>query len=464
MMKYFSELAPKAFQYGPFLFALVYLVIARWACNAYTNACKRKDPPASDREKNTYRLYFLGTAGFGGTLVVVSIIWWCLHQPFIHVFKGVIKDLSEYEKITSGDLYFNRVFHEPTSPEDLQYYDAHFVATQERPFTASQVFTLRYRKKGVDWENCVENTTSPETLDLYYCTEAAPRFKIRFDEKLGMSACRKISATPKSSSLLVNVAHAQRHVEPSGPKGLIHNSTSSLKLPTSHKSINPKIIDLLQKERTDIPTKIAILDELNTLSHEELKEYIEASTSKEPMILTLLDLGRHTDEELAYKTRRIMEQVDWNTILVNRLLSADIEIRKEAETMLFRMEGHRAEAILRKASNKMERARLRNLQEEIRSGQRTRVLIPTGSSQGDRYYVEAEWDPREETLVASLTELFNRELITDRTLEEEARLMMGRTERYVYWYSKEWALGIAEEIEQCGARTNFIGFTTSTSK
>ncbi|GAH82162.1 unnamed protein product, partial [marine sediment metagenome] len=203
------------------------------------------------------------------------VIWWLVYQPFPHVFKGVIRDLSEYETITSGDLYFRCPPHEKPSEEIADYYDAHFVAVQDKPFTVNQTFTLRYWKRGVDWENLKENTTPPKTLDLHYCTEAEPRFKIIFDEKLGMHTCRNISATQKNSSLLISVAHAQRHVEPSESKGLIHDSTPSLKLPISHKSIDPMIIALLQKERTDIPTKIDTLDELNTLSHEEIKEYIE---------------------------------------------------------------------------------------------------------------------------------------------------------------------------------------------
>jgi len=464
-MRQFYELVRQAFQYGPFLFALLFnLVITRWAHKVYTKACKRENPPASNREKNTSRLYFWVIAGFGMGLVVVSVIWWFQHQPFTHVFKGVIQNLNSYEKITSQELYFRRHPHERLSPELPEYYDAHFAATQDKPFAANQTFIFRYWKEGVDWENRAKRQTEPEDLSLNYCTEAKPKFKIKFHKESGTRICQKISATQKHSSLFVSPAHAQPQVEPSESKGLTKDSRPSLELPILHISISPMIIPTLQNERTDIPTKIATLDELNTLSDEELKEYIEASTSKEPMILTLSDLSRHTDDELAYKAWKIMERFDWHSIVVNRLLSSDTKTQREAETILFRTEKDIAEEVLHKASSEIETAQLNELQEEIRSAQRTRVLIPTGSWQGDRYYVKAEWDPTQGTVVTRLTELFNTELLTDRTLEEEVRLMEGRTERYVYWYSKEWALWIAEKIEQCGARASFIGFPTSTSE
>ncbi len=453
-MTQFSQVVRQLWQYGPFAFAVVYLVLIRWAYKTYTNACKRRDPPASDREKNTCRLYFLGTAMFGGTLVVVSVIWWLVCQPFPHVFEGVIENLCDYDKVASEYVYFSRRLHERYSPDDPESYDAHFAVIQDKPFTPNEPFSILYWTRGMDWENREEKRTTREILDLYYCTEAKPRFYIDFDEESEKHILcqKKTSATQKHSSLFVSLAHAQPQVEP------------SLELPILHATINPTIIRILQNERTDIPTKIATLDELNTLSHEELKEYVEASTSKEPVILTLLDLSRHTDKELAYKARKIIERFDWHSIVVNRLLSDDIEIQEEAEAILSRIENDRAEAILRRASSQMETAQLNELRQEIRFGQRTRVLIPTGSWQGDRYYVKVEWDATQETVVTCLTELFNKELRTDRTPEEEERLMEGRTERYLYWYSKEWALGIAEKVEQCGARANYVAFPTSTSR
>ena len=72
--------------------------------------------------------------------------------------------------------------------------------------------------------------------------------------------------------------------------------------------------------------------------------------------------------------------------------------------------------------------------------------------------MRARWEPTDTAVVDCLTELFHRELRHDRTLEDEKVIMTGRKERIVWWYSKEWALWIAEQIKECGGTAGFIGF------
>ena len=62
-MEHLSKLTNLAFQFGPFLFALLFsLIITRWAHKIYREANQRKAP---DEERETYRFYFIGTAIFG---------------------------------------------------------------------------------------------------------------------------------------------------------------------------------------------------------------------------------------------------------------------------------------------------------------------------------------------------------------------------------------------------------------
>ena len=114
--------------------------------------------------------------------------------------------------------------------------------------------------------------------------------------------------------------------------------------------------------------------------------------------------------------------------------------------------------ILQNIPNSISYSWLKKLKKEIQLGNKTRVLIPTGSSKGDRYYVKAEWDPENRNVANCLTNLFYRELIHNRTLKEEADLMKRKNgKRWVYWYSKEWALYIFEKIEACSSKAFFVG-------
>lgn len=230
------------------------------------------------------------------------------------------------------------------------------------------------------------------------------------------------------------------------------------------------LIDLLQDERTATETKIQVLDEVLGLDTANFKKYVEYPTRKEPMFLTILDLSRHTNRRLASKALEIANKSYFNDIVAQQLLSDEEEISKQAHKVLAsRIDSLKVLEILREAREILDnrpnnektkiRRKLDKLKEEIDSTGGTRVLVPTESSQGDRYYVKAEWSPRERKVVDCLTELFNRALITELTLKDEERLMKGRSNRHVYWYSKDWALWIADEIERCGGRASFVGFS-----
>lgn len=153
-MEYISQLTNLAFQFGPFLFALLFtLFVSRWGYKIYRKANIRDNPPASEKEISTYRLYFLGTAIFGLVLVIISIIWWFNYQSAIHIFKGKIVGLKEYEKITSSSLYFKPVLLTKLDENIPQIRDVHFIFIQSKPFSENQKFKIYYSKGQGKTEN-----------------------------------------------------------------------------------------------------------------------------------------------------------------------------------------------------------------------------------------------------------------------------------------------------------------------
>ena len=382
-------------------------------------------------------------------LVVASIVWWWVNpSPSIHVFKGEIKGLRDYEKITSSSLYFKPVLLKKLEEEAPQIRDEHFMISQEKAFAESDDFEILYSKGEGKVEPCC----------FRYTSHVKPKFRIEWDRKLGKTVLRNVSTPLETGLAFVNEAYAESTGSPSNT-GRIAEAVS--KPPSSGDLPNRQIIELLQNERTDVGTKIGILDKLNRLNDENLKKYIEVSINKEPVVLTLLDLTRHTDEELAYKANKIInERFDVCSFLSQRLLSTDQRKHEESVEILYRIEPERAEKALSRLPTSVQGSWLYKLRADMQSGDKSRVLIPTGSAGGDRYYVKAEWDPQNEQTVSRLTRLFNSSLISNRTLKEEALLMQARSKRWVYWYSKEWALSIARNIEECGGKASFVnGFS-----
>lgn len=433
-----------AFQYGSFAFAVLFcIVLTRWGYGIYEKACSRKDPPASEKEKNTYRIYFLSVAFFGIILVVVSTIFWIAKYKSWYVYEGVIKKLASHEKITSSDLYLKQVWRGPLGGTQIR--DEHFIAIQKEPFTEGKEFKVNFSKRGDQWD---------DEFPVEYIPGINPEYSYEFSEEEGKMIFKLTNLprkSPDQSALFfISTAYA-----------LESEYQARKKIPLSlPPGVESHRIKVLQDERTDVGKKIDALDYLNKLNNDVIWRYLKVNTPKEPMILTLLDLSRHTDKELAYKAQRVINKViEIDFYLAEKLMSNNREDQRKAEKILFRIEKRRANKILNNCIPESgDNARVNSLREEIQHGQKTKVLIPTASSTGDRYYVKAEWDPEDEDVLTCLTKLFNRRLIHDRTLEQEYKIMRGRDKRWVYDESKEWALFIAREIEKCGGNTSFVRY------
>ena len=177
------------------------------------------------------------------------------------------------------------------------------------------------------------------------------------------------------------------------------------------------------------------------------------------MIITLLDLSRHSDPELSDKAREIINnRFNIDNYLSEQLQSENINTRNIAESILYRMEQNRTRRIIGDTTIYRHQGWILHLKDVVDSGEKTRVLKPTGSLQGDRYYVKAKWNFDDKDVVNCLTDLFHSALIHNRTLDEEKKIMKNRSERYVYWYSKQWALRMAQKIKDCGAEATFTSF------
>ena len=237
-------------------------------------------------------------------------------------------------------------------------------------------------------------------------------------------------------SLLPNFWQAANAAEPADP-ALVTESP-----PSTTGKLKQNIVTALQEERTDTPTKIQLLTfiEKDKLL---LNKYLMEVTDKEPFVLTMLDLTRHTDDLLSAKAEALLADFDL-AMYLSTLLETEPE---HGESLVRRILSGRRDVDTAKLSQV-------DSLEQLLSDVERRPLVPTASRQGDRYYVRASWptDASGAGIKKCLTAAFNEELITDRTLEKEAQVMeklKGR--RFVYWYSKEWAEYIARRIRKCGA-------------
>lgn len=440
------------FKYGPFFISLLFTIyITRWAHKIYRNANIRVKPKATKKELDTYRNYFYATFVFGFILVIVSIVWWLNYQSSWHVYKGYISGLDDYAKIYSEELYIKQklIVIDPNLPKVRE---DHFIRVQEQPLESNQKFKIYYNKGQVQDDS--------EPLELEYVPLDNPEFCIEFDEDQNKNIIKykdklgQISGNGNRGSIFsifIETAYAQ---------SLISSENFQQQIQIYQREINESsLVSMLQNERTSVGQKIELLDKLIGVDINNFRQYIEIATDKEPFILTLFDLSRHSDGELAYKARLLVNQkFNVYEYLVDMLQTAGSQ-REQVINILFRIEQERAEKIIRMIPSYNSNDQLTNLLADIQNGKRTKILFPMGSSRGDRYYVKAVWDYKNERVLNCLTRLFNNSLMIDRSINEELIIMKGddgkRVDRYVYWYSKEWALNIAEKIDSCGGKSSF---------
>ena len=213
-------------------------------------------------------------------------------------------------------------------------------------------------------------------------------------------------------------------------------------------------MDVLQEESTGVGLKILALDSI--MQTPDPGHFLDVRTGKEPFGITLLDLSRHTDKELAYKAGRLMELMHFDTAIEAGLSSKDEQTRRNAEAALFHMDKSRAEKILDAARWSPGKRRQQFLN-DVLAGTNTRLPIPTGSSQGDRYYIQAQGDTP--AALQCVNKLFSNDDFSFTPKQSPIQSNPDQSWKPIvthFYDSKSKALAAYDDIQRCGAKPTFI--------
>ncbi len=133
-------------QFGPFLFAILFiLVITRTAHGYYRECMTRVKPAPTEQEQKTYRLYFLSSVWVGIAAMALSIGWWFYAQERgNNVYQIAIVDLKADEKILSS--YYFKDAPRPTIGDVATMHDTYFLIVQDQPFQSGDRLAFQYFK------------------------------------------------------------------------------------------------------------------------------------------------------------------------------------------------------------------------------------------------------------------------------------------------------------------------------
>jgi len=138
-----DDLVRLAEQFGPFLFAILFILVVTRTAHGYYRECNvRKDPPASEQERATYRLYFISSVWCGIIAMALSIGWWGYAQlKGTYVYQVAIVGLGDDEIIDAD--YFQKRIQRPSVPGAIAIHDIYFLMVQDEPFKVGELRLLQ---------------------------------------------------------------------------------------------------------------------------------------------------------------------------------------------------------------------------------------------------------------------------------------------------------------------------------
>jgi hypothetical protein len=133
------------FDFGPYFLALFlqFFVIAK-ARSWYSEACLRKEAPATDEERHTYRYYFLGSivasfVFFG----IATYVWFVLNVKNDNQYRVVIDGLSADQSIDQPEYYRQVVAFGDGNPSTSVHRES-FMIVSDTPIRKGQEFSFIY--------------------------------------------------------------------------------------------------------------------------------------------------------------------------------------------------------------------------------------------------------------------------------------------------------------------------------
>ena len=166
-----------------------------------------------------------------------------------------------------------------------------------------------------------------------------------------------------------------------------------------------------------------------------------------------------SDPEVSYNANQIVQKrLSLGDFMITQLESGRFQ-QADVEQILLRMPRSEALDLLTAIANRTAAEWAVSLRDDLTNGRKqTRALVPTGSAEGDRYYIQATWDNGSDETIACLAELFTGDTTEEGAVGAEAARLRSQRQRVTYGLSKQWVLEMARQVERCGGRATFVGY------
>jgi hypothetical protein len=367
------------------------------------------------------------------------------HQP-LYVFRGYIRNLNEAEQIWSDTAYLRRRFDPATVDENQvqQTRDEEFVVVSPTAFAKDAKFPIKFLK-------------AQGRVRLLYAKydDQSPDYTVHYDPEHDTTVLQKADAGTEYRPHIHFGEIVESAYADSTPQKQFQAQGTEPKAGAPQNFTQEELWSSLQADRVFVGREILAIDWLRRLPPATLKQQIGLIGPQEPMLLSVLDLTRHSDQELSYKAKALIKSISASEVLRDMVLSRDAQTQAAAARALLRIDRALSQAALAGISPPS-LGPVRTAKTLLESGKPPRLLSATSSSAGDKFWITARWNKNDAKVTECLTDLFHQQLeaANTRSLADE-RALMRSGRRVAYWYEKAWVLLMADKIEKCGGASTF---------
>jgi hypothetical protein len=168
----------------------------------------------------------------------------------------------------------------------------------------------------------------------------------------------------------------------------------------------------------------------------------------EPLYATLLDLERHSDRQLAVRSRLLLSRLPLTQDLAALAGSGSGDLAKILPSLSDEELGS-----LRAQAQEGGHTALVAALGKPRPARSPGVPIPTYTRDGDRYFVKASWNNRDDRTVRCIGKAYAD--VWGGTLAQQTELARTKATRTVY-YTKDWSQTMAQRLQACGADVTYV--------
>ncbi|QDQ25156.1 hypothetical protein FNU76_01605 [Chitinimonas arctica] len=429
---------------GPFFFAVLMIIISIWAMTKLITLTKGK--PTLIAVHYAVMTFCVITL-IGGFLVSWrASSWWFAAQdvPFgrYATILRIPDDISVWSD--AAELYQKRV-----DSKDTRSHSIKLAILSKAPCQDAGRLIIQLHRAGMKQPDIFPIECN--SLDSSWPDKTSFNFDV--DIKSGNLV---LISNSKSTKIATNPLLPLAFADEPEIQFTIQSNTQRNYAPVSSVDQVKALARTLQSEQAKPGEKVDAINQLGgapLLASKMTSPGLNAGLS-EPLYATLLDLQRHSDKQLATKARQLTARLPIAKDLAKLAKSSDA--RDMAMLKTIAASTSQQDRALFKDPGDFDAILNRGSKGTPASGETP--PIPTYTREGDRFFIRASWDNKDEAMVGCVGKAFF-ELWGGTSLAQQVELARTVRTRMVF-YTKAWAISMHDRLRQCQAKVAYVtGYT-----